>query len=174
MTTPLPEPGHASPVAHAAISRRFIAQAKEELEGGDRIQASEKVWGAAAHAVKAIAEQRGWIHQHHAHINSIAGHLSREFELPELRDSFRIADAMRKNFYENGLNGDDIMQAIDRIEGFVEQMESIRRSPPRPFVITDADDRRRIRQLTGRQVEIGDQSPEGFALNGHPGTEDAG
>ena len=43
---------------YAEVSRRLIRQAAEELERGDLIQASEKAWGAAAQAVKAIAEQR--------------------------------------------------------------------------------------------------------------------
>ena len=47
---------------YAALSRRLVRQAQEEFDTGDRLQASEKAWGAAAHAVKAIAESRGWNH----------------------------------------------------------------------------------------------------------------
>ena len=37
---------------HLRISRQFLCQAQEEFAQGDKLQASEKAWGAAAHAVK--------------------------------------------------------------------------------------------------------------------------
>ena len=40
---------------HIATSRRLLEQAEREYRAGDVLQASEKGWGAAAHAVKAIA-----------------------------------------------------------------------------------------------------------------------
>ena len=63
MTQPisaLPEPGAQSPDDLAAISHRFAAHSKEALCRGDRLQESEKVWGAVNYALKAIAMQRGW------------------------------------------------------------------------------------------------------------------
>ena len=62
MTTPLPLPDSNDVDDHIAISRRFIDHARDELDRGNRLQASEKIWGAAAHALKAIAIQRGWNH----------------------------------------------------------------------------------------------------------------
>ena len=48
-TTPaLPEPGAATVEDRVQISRRFIQQAPGELERGDRLQATEKIWGALA------------------------------------------------------------------------------------------------------------------------------
>ena len=40
-------------------SERFLAHTRQELAAGDLPQASEKGWGAAAHMLNAIAEQRG-------------------------------------------------------------------------------------------------------------------
>ena len=39
-------------------SRAFLDKAREELDAGDLVLASEKAWGAAAMMVKAVAEQR--------------------------------------------------------------------------------------------------------------------
>ena len=50
---------------HRERSRHFLALVDEELARGELEEASNKVWGAAAHAIKAVAERRGW--QHHAH-----------------------------------------------------------------------------------------------------------
>ena len=40
-------------------SRHFLAQVDDELARGELEEASNKVWGAAAHAIKAVAERRG-------------------------------------------------------------------------------------------------------------------
>ena len=54
-TTPIPpiEP-------HAVHSERLLVHAREMIEKGDRLQASEKIWGAVVHAIKAVARERGW------------------------------------------------------------------------------------------------------------------
>ena len=39
-------------------SLRLIRHAQDELDRGDRLQASEKAWGAVAHQLKAIANDR--------------------------------------------------------------------------------------------------------------------
>ena len=44
---------------HMETSQGFILQAETELRAGNRAQASEKGWDAAAHAVKSVAERRG-------------------------------------------------------------------------------------------------------------------
>ena len=40
--------------SHLVHSRRLLAHAEEWLEKGDRLQASEKAWGAVAHYFKVI------------------------------------------------------------------------------------------------------------------------
>ena len=50
---------------HRERSRHFLSLVDDELTRGELEEASNKVWGAAAHAIKAVAERRGW--QHHAH-----------------------------------------------------------------------------------------------------------
>ena len=61
MTTlpPLPPPGQQSPEDRRAISRRVIQQARQELAQGHRLQAGEKVWGAAAQHLKIIGQNPG-------------------------------------------------------------------------------------------------------------------
>ena len=43
---------------HIQTARHFLEVAEEEFAAGDAIQGSEKMWGAAAHAVMAVAQQR--------------------------------------------------------------------------------------------------------------------
>ena len=58
-TAPGPSPD-AEAVRNAGICAELLTAAREELDAGDLLQASEKVWGAAAFAVKAVAERRRW------------------------------------------------------------------------------------------------------------------
>ena len=50
---------------HQERSWHFLDLVNDELARGELEEASNKVWGAAAHAIKAVAERRGW--EHHAH-----------------------------------------------------------------------------------------------------------
>ena len=59
---------------YAELSRHFMEKADEYLAAGDRVQASEKGWGAVAEAIKSIAEERGWYHQGHRLLNDIAAY----------------------------------------------------------------------------------------------------
>ena len=60
--TPLPPPReNQPPAAHIDISTRFWQDHLPiELDNGNRLQASEKIWGSVAHTIIAIGKQRGW------------------------------------------------------------------------------------------------------------------
>ena len=76
----LPEPGAASVDDRVQISRRLIRQAREELDKGDRLQATEKVWGALAQLLKAHGQQRGWMNLgSHRTVGHIAQQLDAEY-----------------------------------------------------------------------------------------------
>ena len=100
---------------HIATSRRLLDQAEREYRAGDVLQASEKGWGAAAHAIKAIAEERGWEHDRHGHLFGAARRISNELDQPRVWDLFQVASAQHKNFYEGWLDDEDVEQALIRI-----------------------------------------------------------
>ena len=111
---------------HAATSLRFISQSQEELEKEDLLQASEKAWGAAAHAMKAAAESRGWKHGTHRLLFDIAARIADETGDPEFYDIFRVASAMHQNFYEGWESAYTIQKSIERVQRLVEKMEALR------------------------------------------------
>lgn len=168
MTTVLPEPGELSAEDHAQISRRFLEHAKSQLAQGDRLQAAEKVWGAAAHALKAIGQQRGWNHDGHPNLFDIGEHLGRESD-KEARFSGYLAQAeyMHKNFYQNDRSEVAIRSAMGDVERLVDELEDIRHSSPRPYVVQDDDDRIRLGRLLGlrrgQRPAIGESSPVGYS-----------
>ena len=169
LLTALPEPGQLTPDGHAQISRRFLAQARLHLDEHDRLQVAEKIWGAAAHALKAIGEQRGWVHNSHSNILRIAEHLRQEFGRErEFTRYITQAGYMHQGFYDNLWSEDTIALILADTEDFVAELEVIRNSPPRPYTVANDSDRIRLGHLLGRRrserPNIGEYSPVGYSL----------
>ena len=163
---PLPEPGFQSPDDRRAIGRRFIMQAREYLNQGDRLQAGEKAWGAVAHNLKAIGEQRGWHHGSHQQIENIGRQIVVEFDNAELGNF--IAETFQnghRNFYENYRTIEEMRITIEAAEEALPMLEALQRGNPQPFTISSNAQRRRLMALTGNGgLQIGDSSPVGFSL----------
>ncbi len=168
MATPsLPQAGHSTSNDHMAISRRFAAHAMDELSKGNRLQASEKVWGAAAHALKAIGIQRGWNHNSHQVVKDIGYHLAKEFNRTDLRNHVHKAESMHRNFYENDEDEDIILDAIINVGEFIEKLDQVRVAPPMPFIVETGSDQRRLGRFLGLPQDdlppLGARSPVGFS-----------
>ncbi len=106
-------------------SRVFLRQAQKELEAGDLRQASEKAWGAAAQAVKAIAEQRGWEHYTHAHLFQHVDQFSLELDSTELGRLFRSANSLHVNFYEGDQTEAAVRGGIEDVRLFISRLDAI-------------------------------------------------
>ena len=131
-------------------SRQLIQQAETEFEREDYIQASEKAWGAVAIAIKSIAEQRGWRHNHHRLTSAILGQLADEFNRPHLHDLFNTAESMRNNFYENTRTETEVARGVDRSKRLQQELEAIRSESPRVFIPQSNRQKQRWEELTGR------------------------
>ena len=89
--------------SHETHSRRLLEHAEEQLASGDRLQASEKTWGAVAHRLKAIAEQRGWRYRSHTDVNRVVGRLAREMNEPRLNTLVSVAHSLHQNYNEDAM-----------------------------------------------------------------------
>ncbi len=136
-------------VRYASLSHHLVDEAQFELDSGDLIQASEKAWGAAAHAIESIAQTRGWNCHRHDLLSDIATHLAAEWERPALIDLFSLASDLHQNFYEHELDSENVQYRVDRVKTLVAELSAIRDAPPRPFTARTPDQRRRILRLTG-------------------------
>ena len=164
MTTKLPPPGAASPDDHTEISRQFLQHAKEELARDSRLQASEKTWGAMAHALKAIAQERGWRHRGHYYILDIGEQIAAEFNIPSIVSATHWANSLHQNFYDSNDDVEVIGRTIDIVDAVLPELERIRSAEPRPFTIRKRFERDRLRQITGiKTLQVGDTSPVGFS-----------
>ena len=161
----LPEPGAATVEDRVLISRRLIQQARDELDRGDRLQATEKVWGALAQMLKAHGQQRGWFNLGgHRTVGHIARQLSDEYDDRRIITAYVAADNGHRNFYDNEMSPPEIEGIITVVTGVLPELERALEESPRPFVIGDVDQRWRVRTLTGkRDLQVGDTSPTGFS-----------
>lgn len=133
---------------HAELSRWCIAEAENYLRVGNNIQASEKGWGAAAQALKAIAEERGWNHGSHTLIVDVAQQVAFEERQPELIEMFGLAQALHTNFYDDWLSSDTISIYLDNVKKLLPEFERIRGETPPAFTPETRDQRNRWRRLT--------------------------
>ena len=108
-------------------SVELLKQAERELSKGDLRQASEKTWGAAALAVKALAyEREGRRLTSHRELWRYVSDLASETNDRELRLLWRTAVSMHVNFYENWATRDDIEDSITNIEKFIKKLKNLR------------------------------------------------
>ena len=177
---PIPPYGdHQTPEERRQLARRFIIDARQELETGNRLQAGEKVWGAVAQMFKLAAERRGWNHNSHSLVEFMGRHLLAAY--PEydtgpfnraLHDAF---DRGHRNFYENWSSLDEVEEVVEEVEGILPGLEALASAEPRPFAIDSNRQLRQLRALTGNvTLQVGDRSEVGFSLRHQPGENGSG
>ena len=139
---------------YAAKSRDFMAHAEDYVRRGDLAQASEKSWGAAACALKSIAEQRGWNHQSHSLLNDISSQIADELSRPDLHDMFAVPRSLHQNFYENWLPEEAVVRLVDRTRVFLGELEAVSPQLPASFTVETRAQRRRLARLTGQSAPL--------------------
>ena len=136
------------------MSQEYIARAEDYLREGDLKQASEKSWGAAACALKSIAEERGWQHKSHSLLYDIANQVVDELGRPGLNDLFVYAKAMHHNFYENWESEEGVEYAVGRVKEYLTELEAVSPQLPASFVVETRAQRRRLARLTGQETPL--------------------
>lgn len=85
---------------------KYLEEAEDLTQKGDRVQASEKYWGATVELLKMIGQERDWPHHHHRDLQIIINSLFKETRDAELFSKFDMAQALHANFYEDFLDED--------------------------------------------------------------------
>ena len=110
---------------YAAQSRQLLEEGQEALGLGELLQASEKLWGAAAHMVKSAAERRGWPHSSHRELFRAVNQFAQESGDAEIRNLFQVANSLHTNFYENWMTEEYVQDGVPQIEEFVRKLGGI-------------------------------------------------
>ena len=135
---------------YAELSRWCIGEAENYLRAGNNMQASEKSWGAAAQALKAIAEERGWNHGGHRRIVDVVQQIADEHNRRDLLSLFGTAQALHTNFYEDWLDSDTVSIFMDNVKKLLPELEQIRSAPAPSFTPETREQRNRLQRLTQR------------------------
>ena len=107
---------------HTQTAQNFLRQADAEFAAGDHLQGSEKMWGAASHAVMAMAQQRGWQFGSHRALKIAADRLADEYNDTALTDGFLAAQQFHANFYHDFMEDDDLERGRSSVRRFVVRM----------------------------------------------------
>ena len=136
------------------MSREYMERAEGYLRQGDLKQASEKSWGAAACALKSIAEQRGWQHRSHSLLNDISSQVADELSRPDLHDMFAVPRSLHQNFYEDWLPEEAVVRLVDRTKAYLEELQALPLRMPDSFAVDTRARRRRLERLTGQSEPL--------------------
>ena len=107
---------------HRQVAREFLAASDEEFERGDVLQDAEKLWGAAAHAVMSVAQERGWDHGSHRSLKNAAIKLSAEAEDPLIEAYFGLAEKFHRHFYHDSMEDWERDAVRPLVHDFVERV----------------------------------------------------
>ena len=111
---------------HTQTARDFLDAADVEFATGELVQASEKLWGAAAHAVIAVAQQRGWPRRSHRSMKNAVIRISQELGYDyELLGGFGTAEKFHRNFYHDDMEDFERDADIPVVHHFVHRMLTI-------------------------------------------------
>ena len=161
------------PERYEEISRHLLEQAQEELSKGDILQASGKVWGATAHAVKAVCQRMGWNHHAHNYLSAAANYVASEFGRDDLRLVFGYLEALHANYYEHQRGADEIRTGITNASLLIRELpvlplETLPSDRSHLSTIERAGQERRLRLLTRKTQYSHGPQLEGEELNNLP------
>lgn len=101
---------------------KFLADAEREFAAGDTLQASEKMWDAAAHSIMAVARQRGWPFGNHRVMINAARRIASELDDGDLRAGLAAAQLFHSNFYHDHMEEADLQPNAEIVRLFVDKM----------------------------------------------------
>ena len=153
-TAPGPSPD-AESQRNAGISRELLAKARQELDAGDLLQASNKAWGAGAFALKAVAEKRRWFNEADWKLRRIAMVLSDEAADPALLGHYDTCRDAHFNFYRHLYQPRDVRMAIAAAEYIIARTSpTLAPGYTPPFVSDEVEEmNQRLEQPTSQADE---------------------
>jgi hypothetical protein len=118
-TLPIPE--------HDQIALEFLSESDFEFAAGKRMKASEMLWGAAAHALIAVALQQGRPYNSHGALKNVAWHLLNVPGQTHWLTEFDAAERYHNHFYHGHLTDEELMKNRPRVHRFVNRLLAVAR-----------------------------------------------
>lgn len=111
---------------HAQAALDSLEKADRHFAEGDQIQASEKLWGAAAHAILSVSMERGWPGSSHRAMKEAAERLADEYDDPLISAEFSTARQYHRDFYHLFLEDYEWLADRPKIRDFVARVLALR------------------------------------------------
>jgi len=111
---------------YLALSRKYFRDAHDMLGKDDYVQASEKLWGAAADMVKAVAMSKENVDlKTHGDLWKYVTKLHLELKDPEISRMFGLANTLHQNFYEAMMTPEAVQVHAEAVRHFIEKLEKL-------------------------------------------------
>ncbi|MDE2843992.1 MAG: PaREP1/PaREP8 domain-containing protein [Chloroflexota bacterium] len=107
---------------HVHTAQEFLEKAEAEFEAGDILQGSEKLWGAATHAIMANAQLRGWNFGSHRAMGEAVDRLAEEYADESLEPGFAVAEKCHANYYHDFMEDYELTRARAIVPRFVNRL----------------------------------------------------
>ena len=112
---------------HIHTAQDFLQESDREFAEGKTLQASEKLWGAAAHSVMAIGQQRGWQFGTHYDLKMAVRRLADECDDSKIVSDFSVAEKFHANFYHGFMEEFQISEDRPIVRHFVGRINALMR-----------------------------------------------
>ena len=110
---------------YRSLGEKYLAEARKFLDRRDLAQASEKLWGASALTVKALAAERGLRLERHGSLWNFVSQISKEVGDEDILRSFHVANSLHRNFYEHQMDEGAIEVAMKDVERLVAKLRGL-------------------------------------------------
>ncbi|MBI4258169.1 MAG: hypothetical protein HY619_04365 [Thaumarchaeota archaeon] len=107
------------------LNGKYLKEAEVLLKKKDYSQASEKLWGAAAENVKALAASKNLELGTHASLWSFVEKTHNDHPELNLMHEFSYAGNLHTNFYEDWLSPGYVEEGLQIVRNFVEKMRKL-------------------------------------------------
>ena len=109
---------------HVSISLRFLEKSNREFAAGDELNGAELLWGAAAHAIIAVALERGRHYDSHGAFRNTIKALALLDRRPQWISELDTAEKFHIHFYHGGLTAQQIAVDRPKVASFVDRLLS--------------------------------------------------
>ena len=110
---------------YVRLNGKYLKEADQLLGAKDYAQASEKLWGAAAEIIKAVAAKRGKSLGTHRSLGEFLTELDEEKPEWGLLRDFNAANSLHMNFYEDWLPPKVVLDGADAVRDLVGKLKTL-------------------------------------------------
>ena len=110
---------------HVSIARGFLDKSEREFAVGDELNGAELLWGAAAHALIAVAQEHGCHYDSHGAFRDAVKALAALHQRPQWISDLDTAEDFHIHFYHGRLTHQRINSNRPKVARFVNRLLSL-------------------------------------------------